>query len=169
MHFPAHSFTLFASLISINRKVVAQTTAGVLLAAAAHEIDVPDALDIDTSTLPTFLVVASGSVPEYTGAIPALIQPEVTEDGDEVGHLQALQHTEAASPTKSATEEQVTEITTTMLTVANGTTAPAALTTTVPVSILKTEEEQGYAQPKSFISHSLSLLAVLLPATLLSC
>lgn len=163
MHFNGRQLKLLAALTWTSHKVGAQVTGDRLPAAPADAIDVPSALGIDTSTLPTFLVVASSSVPEFTGAIPSLFQPKITEAmGSNDDDTEALQATKEAPSTKRTKEEPVTEITTTMLTVANGSTTSAALTTTIPVSILDATEEEGSGPPKSAISKSRSFLAIML-------
>lgn len=147
-----HASSCLVAAILLCQTVHAQITetTGLLLAPEGG-IEVLNVLDIDTSTLPTFLAVASGTVPEFTGTIPALLNPTGAAEVDDIGDGDVLEATtERVGESRATTpEEAVTEITTTLLTVANGSTTASALTTTVPASldVDNVPEDEGSALP----------------------
>jgi len=162
---------LFSSVIAATLiwTVSAQGADGILLEDPAAAVDEATAINIDTATLPTFLVVATGSVPDFTGTIPSLFQPTITAEavtGYDEGRL--LQESSLTTVSDSTTEERVTEITTTLLTVANGSTTPVALTTTVPVSLGENQEDQGSASRSSHLYQAAASVTILLAVQLLN-
>lgn len=103
-------------------------------------------LGIDTSTLPTYLVVATGSIALPTGSVEVL--------GKEADK------NSSSTDTIREDAEGVTEITTTLLTVDDGSTSASALTTTVPISIVSVREEIGSCAATRQASYLLSSMVV---------
>lgn len=146
---PSISFTFFA--LSLSCQTAISQSAGPLQPQDVSHVNP----GVDLETLPTYLVVASGSVPQITGTIPSVLAPvEITAEEAQ----QAAQ--QAKTPSAEDEESQMTEFTTTLITVADGSTFSSVLTPTVPVSVAKesTEEDEDTGSSSVALHASMHVL-----------
>ncbi|KAK9895711.1 hypothetical protein P389DRAFT_67971 [Cystobasidium minutum MCA 4210] len=114
-----------------------------------HSLEPLKPLGIDTSTLPTYLVIASGAVPQITaGALdnPIAVPTAITTASSNADANALESKTDVHESSSSISQEestQMTSTTTTLFTVANGSTTTTALTTTVPVSVVPIAQDRG--------------------------